>query len=107
MDGEPALFARLDTLVSEAQKVKRFRPALATSFTSLDRIAAELDQTRLALVQFQAKLGKPRVEFFQARRCFAVVLETDHEVIRITHHDHVAAAAVIPPPLDPEVNLIV
>ena len=94
MDGEPAVLPSLGTLVREAKKVESFRPALAASFTSFDRIAAELDQTRLPFVQFQAKLGKPRAEFLQTRRRLAVVLETDHEVIRITHHHHIAAAAV-------------
>jgi hypothetical protein len=36
-----------------------------------------------------------------------MVLETDHEVIRIAYYDHIAAAAVLPPPLDPEVKHIV
>jgi len=101
MDDEPAAIACLGTLMSEAKKVKSLRPALAASFTSFDRVAAELDQTGLSFVQLQPKLGKPRLEFFQACRCLAVARETDHEVIRITYYDHIAAAAVLPPPLDP------
>ena len=107
MNGEPALLSCLGTLVREAKKVKRLRPALSVSFSSFDRITAELDQTRFPLVQLQAELGEPRAEFFQTRRCLAVVLETDHEVIRITHNNHIAAAAVLSPPLDPQVKHIV
>jgi hypothetical protein len=107
MDREPAVLARLGTLVGEAKKVKRFRRGLAASFTTFDRIAAELDQTRFPFVQLQTELGKPRVEFFQTRRRLAVVFETDHEVIRITYHHDITAAAIISPPLDPQVKHIV
>jgi len=50
MDREPAVLARLGTLVREAKKAKRFRPARAASLATFDRIATELDQTRLPLV---------------------------------------------------------
>ena len=43
MNGEPTLLSRLGTLVREAKKVKRLRPALSVSFSSFDRITAELD----------------------------------------------------------------
>jgi hypothetical protein len=107
MDREPAVLSRLATLVREAKEIESFRPALAASFTSVDRIAAELDQTRFPFVQLQAKFGEPRAEFFQTRRCFTLALESDHEVIRIAYYDHIAAAAVVPPPLDPQVKHIV
>ena len=49
MDREPAVLSRLATLVREAKEIESFRPALTASFTSVDRIAAELDQTRFSL----------------------------------------------------------
>lgn len=36
-----------------------------------------------------------------------MTLETDHEVIRIADHHHIAAAAVSPPPFDPQVKHVV
>ncbi len=107
MDGKPAVCSGLGTHMCETKETERLRSALPTSFSLLGRITAELDQTRFPFVQFQAKLGKPRVEFFQTRRCLAVFLEADHEVIRISNHNHIAAAAVFPPPLDPQVKHVV
>ena len=79
MDREPAVLACLGTLMREAKKVERFWPALSASCSSLDRIAAELDQTRLSFVQLQAKLGEPRVEIFQARFRLTMVLKANHK----------------------------
>jgi len=107
MDREPTLLASLGTLVREAKKVESFRPTLAASFTPFACIATEFDQTRFPFVQLQAKLDKPRAEFFQTRRCLVMMLEADHKVIRITYDHHIAAAAVFPPPLDPQVKHIV
>ena len=104
MDGEPTLCASLGTLAREAKNIETFRSALPASFTSFDRIAAELDQTHLPLVQLRTKLGEPCAEILQTRHRFAVVLEPYHEVIRIAYYDHIASAAVFPPPLDPKVK---
>ena len=111
MDREPTILSRLRALVREAKKVKSPGPALAVSFSPFNRKATELDQASLAFMQFQAKLGEPRVEFLQTRDCFAVVLETDHEVVRrpplrggARHHHHIAAATVVPPLLDPQLE---
>ena len=80
MEREPAVLSSLGTLVCEAKKIKSFRSVLTTPLTSFVRKAAELDQTRLAFVPLQAKLGKPRAEFFQTRCCFLLILETNHKV---------------------------
>jgi len=82
MDREPTVLSRLGTLVSEAKEVESFGLVLAASCSSINRMATELDQTRFPCVQFQAELGKPRAEFFQARSRFVLMLETDHKVIR-------------------------
>lgn len=107
MDREPAALASLGTLVREAKEVESFGPALAASCTTFARIATELDQTRFAFVELQSELGKPRVEVLQTRRRLAPGLETDHEIIRIPYDNHIAATAVFPPPLDPQVKHIV
>ena len=58
-------------------------------------------------MQFQAKLGEPRAEFLQTRRGLAMVFKTWHKVIRIAYNHYITAAAVSPPPLDPQVKHIV
>jgi len=107
MDHEPAMFACLGTYMCEAKKIKRLRPAFTASLSTFGRKAPKLQQTRLPFVKLQSELGESRAEFLQARPRLAVMLETDHEVIRITYHHHIAAAAVLPPPLDPLVKHIV
>ena len=106
MDREPAVPFRLGTLMSETQKVESLRSALTVSVATLNRVLSKLDQASLVLVQFQPKLGKPRVECFQARRCLAVAFETNHKVIRVTHNHHVSAA-LLAPPFDPQVEDVV
>jgi len=107
MDGEPAVLPSLGALVREPKEVESLRPALPAPLSTFDRIAAELDQTRFPFVQLQPELGKPRAEFLQTRDGLAVALETDREVVRIAHDDHITAAAVFPPPFDPQVEHIV
>ena len=59
----------LGTHVCEAKKVERLRTTFATSFSGVDRIATELDQTRFLWMELQTELGKALVEFFQTRLC--------------------------------------
>lgn len=104
LDGEPTVRSRLGTLVCEAKKIERFRSALPTRFSPLVRKATELDQTRFALVKFQAKLGASLPEFLQAGYRFGLTLETDHEVVSITDYHHIVATVLFPPPIDPQVE---
>ena len=98
MDREPAVRSRPATLVCEAQEAERLRPARATSRASFDGVPTELDQTCFPLVQFQTELGEPRAECLHTRHRLIMVLETDHEVIRIADHDDGTTAVVLPPP---------
>jgi hypothetical protein len=106
-DREPPVTPRLCALVREAEEVKRFRATFATHCATFDRVATELDQPRLVLVQLQAELGAPQPEFFQARYRFASMFKANHEVVRIADDDDVAPAAVLPPPLHPQVQDVV
>ena len=107
MDREPAVLSSLGTLVREAKKVESFRSAFAAPFTAFARIATELDQTRFPIIQLQAELGEPRAEFFQTRRRLVTMLKAEYDVIRIAYDNHIAVAAVCPPPRDPQVKHIV
>lgn len=107
MDRKPTVRSRRGTLVSETKKIERFRSALATLGSPLDRITTELDQARLAFVKSQAKLGKALPEFFQTCYRFGMALETNHEVVRVTDNHHIAAAVIFPPPFDPQVEHVV
>ena len=96
--------AGLGADVRESKKVERVRAALTAALPAFDRMSTELDQARLLVVEFQAKLGKPCAEFLQTRSRLVVMLETDHEIIRKAHYHDIAAAVVFTPPLDPKVK---
>ena len=67
-------------------------------------MTSEFDQTGFLRMQLQPKLGKPFPECLQTRLCLVLVLEPHHKVIRIPHHDDLSTAAILPPPLNPQVE---
>ena len=76
---KPTMRLRLGTQVCEPQKIKGLGSAVTVSMASLSRVLSKFNQTSLVLVQLQAKLGKPGMELFQARGCFALVLKANHK----------------------------
>ncbi len=55
-------------------------------------------------MQLQPELGEARPEFLQTRLSLVLVLEADHEIVRVAHDDHISAAAVLPPPSYPQIE---
>jgi hypothetical protein len=91
----------------EPKEVERIRAALTALLPTVDRMATEFDQTRLLVVEVQAKLSEASSELVQAGRCFVVVLETDHKIIGKTHNHDIAATMSFTPPFDPQIEDIV
>jgi wyosine [tRNA(Phe)-imidazoG37] synthetase (radical SAM superfamily) len=56
LNSEPTLCPSLATPVCESKKVERFGAAFITLRSTINRIATELDQTRLSFVELQTKL---------------------------------------------------
>jgi hypothetical protein len=106
LDRKPAMLSRFSTLVSKTKKVERLWRTFTRFCSTLGRIATKLDQASFTFVELQTKLGEPRAECFQTRRGLAMAFETDHKVIRITYDNHILAALLFPPPLDPQVKHI-
>ena len=104
---EPAMRSRLRTEVRKAEKIKRFRASGAASAPVVDRVASELNQTRLTFVQFQAELGKTCSECFQTCLCLGMRLKPNHEIVRVADNHDIALAAVSSPPMHPKVQDIV
>jgi hypothetical protein len=102
LDRKPPVTSRLLALVREAEKVKRLRATFAAVPPTFFRKAAELDEPRFGVVELQAELGEPRPQFGETRFRFVAVFEADHEIVRVADDHHVAPAAVLPPPLDPQ-----
>ena len=78
----------------EAQKVESLRLALTTAFSSLRRKPSELDHPCFPGMQFQVELAESLPQVFQEPPGVRFMLEADHEVIRITHDDHIAVRCV-------------
>jgi len=89
----------------ETQEVECLRPTLAASETVRDRIRPKLDQPRLFRIRRQTELLESLLEFGQTPLRRRSALEPDHEVIRPSHDDHVAAdAGRLSPVMDPQVE---
>jgi len=100
---EPTL-SRLPAAVREAQEIEGLGCSPAAILPVFARIAAKLDQSRLLGVQFQAKAREPLTQLGKEPLSLDSMLEPHDEVIRKTHHDHIAARLLTPPSLDPQVE---
>src|SRR3954453_22036485 len=91
----------------EAEKGEGLRLA-ETAPGALDRReAAELDQAGLVRMQRQRELLQPRAHRVPEAPGVGLVLEADHDVVRVAHDDHVARGLAPSPALGPEVEDVV
>src|SRR5271169_5488268 len=96
----------LPTNVSETQKIKGFRLPFPTLLPPLSGIAPEFHQARLLWMQLQPELPHPLPQFLQELLGFFPVLKPKHRVVRVPHHDHLAARHLLPPCLHPQIEHI-
>src|SRR5687767_10719548 len=104
MDREPAVGSSFGRHMGEAKELERLRPALASCFSILSRKAAKFDQASFLGVELQSVFGEPLAEFRQAVLRLVEVLKPHHKVIRVPHDNHISTAAILPPPLNPQVE---
>jgi hypothetical protein len=55
----------------------------------------------LLRVEFKVEGGAPFAQLFQTRFRFGFTLEPDHEVVGVSHYDHVTFRSFPPPLVDP------
>ena len=55
-------------------------------------------------MQLEAELTETFMQCREARFRFVFMFKAHHEVIRITHDDHVATTPLATPPLDPKIQ---
>ena len=91
----------------EAQEVEGLRLAKPAPRALGRREAAELDQAGLVRMQRQRELLQPLTHRIPEAPGVGLVLETDHNVIRVAHEDHVAGGLAPSPALGPEVEDVV
>src|SRR5918995_6727245 len=98
---------RLRADVREPEKLERFRLRESARLSALSGEPPKLDQPRLALVQPQIELREPLAKTSPEPLGVPTMLESHHEVVRITHDDHLAARVTTSPLVDPQVKDVV
>jgi hypothetical protein len=97
----------LSTDVGEAQEVERFRFPHTLPLTLLSSKASELDQTRLFRMNLQTELSHSLFKSIQKLLRVLLVLEAHHDVIGVTHDNHVTVSMPTPPLVGPQVEDVV
>jgi len=95
------------TIVSESQKIKRFRTPLASLETPAFRKLAELQEPGLIFMETQAELAQPGGELSPQPPGIIFILEAYDKIITVAHKDDTAPALRLPPLLDPKIEAIV
>jgi hypothetical protein len=76
-----------------AEKIERLRFPFSTPPPLFDRIRTELQQSRLLGMQFQVELAHSFREFRPKLIGIRFAVESNHDVIRESHYDHLRAPA--------------
>ena len=93
-----------DSQRSKPQEVEGLRLALTSTPALLSRERPELDQARLVRVQLQGELADPLGQLRPEPLGIRGVVESDDDVIRVAHDDHLATRLRLPPAPDPQVE---
>jgi len=91
----------------EAEEVEVLGLALPPAAPIRDGPPPELDQPRLVRMQLQSKLRQTLTKVFLETASIRLVFEAEHEVVRVTHDDHVTARVPTTPLLGPQVEGVV
>ena len=68
--------------------------------------AAELNQAGLVRVERQCKFLKPVTHRIKEATCVALMLKADHQIVGISHDDHVAPGLPPSPALSPKIEAV-
>ena len=95
---------RLPADMLEAEEIEGLRLAQTSALSVGRRMASELDQPRLLRVQFQLELFHSFLQFRPEPFSIVLELESNHSVVGVAHHDHIAMRTLLTPCLDPEIE---
>src|SRR6266404_243421 len=104
---EPSIALLLYADMRKAKKVERLRFPFSAPLPLVDRIRTELQQARFLGVQFQVELLHSFRKFRPKLIGIRFALKSNHDVVRESHDDHLAARALPAPRLDPQVEYVV
>src|SRR5438309_6385102 len=103
---EPSIAPLLHTDMCEAKKVERLRLPFSTPLPLVDRIRTEFQQPRFLGMQFQIELSHSFREFRPKLIGIRFAVKSNHDVVRESHHDHIAMRALLTPCLDPQIEYV-
>jgi hypothetical protein len=95
---------RLPADVREAEEIEGLRLAQTGALSIRRRVASELEEPRLFRVQLQLELLHSFHQFRPEPFGLVFELESNHDVVGITHHDHIAVRPLLTPCLNPEIE---
>jgi len=98
--------SRLSADMREAKEGERFRLPFSALFPVSGREPSELQKPRFVGMQFQAELPKPLGEFGKNLFGIRFALESNHDVVRVPHDDHIAVRLLSTPCLSPQIERV-
>jgi hypothetical protein len=107
LESESLGSACLPAYVRETQEIKRLTLTSAFPFASSRATATKLDQACLRGMKIEAELVESLTERRQASSCVCLMLETDHEVVRVSEDDTIACRMTLSPLVDPQIENVV
>jgi hypothetical protein len=93
--------------VREAEEAKRLGFPEAPCLSILGGEPPELDQPRLVGVQHQPELRESLTQLGQEPPRIVLMLESDDEIVRPAHDDHITVPVAASPPVSPQVKDVV
>ena len=105
-DRKPPL-PRLRAEVREAEEVEGRRFPVSARPPGPVGVPTKLDEARFVGMQHQSESREPLAQCGEEAFGLLPMLESDDEVVREAHHDHIAACLGSTPSLDPEVEDVV
>jgi hypothetical protein len=103
---EPSIAPLLHADMRKAKKVERFRFPFSAPLSLVDRVRTKLQKSRLLGMQFQIELPHSFGKFCPELIGIRFAVKSNHDVVRESHHDHIAVRALLTPCLDPQVEYI-
>src|SRR5882762_1490361 len=103
---EPSITLLLHADMRKAQEVERLRFPFSTPLPLVDRIRTELQQARFLGMQFQVELLHSFRKFRPKLIGIRFAVKARHDVVRESHHDHIAVRALLTPCLDPQIKYV-
>src|SRR5713226_2443260 len=99
-------FAGPPTNMGKTKKGEGFRLPEASMLSVFGRKGAELQEPGLFRVQFQVELLHAFFQFRPEPLGIRPVLESNHDVVREAHHDHITMRPLPSPCLDPQIEYV-